>query len=151
MAYTVSIQQVAAQPIAVVRRRASAAELARVIPDACGEVWNFVRGANVSGAGRHVAVYLDGVMNIEVGVEIGGPLPSDANVVHSSTPAGRVVTTAHFGPYNLLSEAYDAIHQWCRDHQLTLGGPSWEVYGHWTDEPSQLRTDIYCMLADNGA
>ncbi len=57
-------------PLAVVRRRASRRELPQVIPAACGEVWSVLKAHNVPGAGRHVALYLDGVFNLEIGVEI---------------------------------------------------------------------------------
>jgi hypothetical protein len=50
--------------------------------------------------------------------------------------------------------AHDAIHQWCKANGRTFAGPSWEVYGHWTDEcnrdPSKIRTDIYYLLAVGG-
>src|SRR5262249_28162531 len=67
-------------------------------------------------------------------------------VVCSSTPAGLVATTAHFGPYARLGEAHQAILRWCADHGYKLAGPSWEVYGHWDDDPAKLRTDIYYLL-----
>ena len=33
---------------------------------------------------------------------------------------------------------------------LGLAGPNWEVYGHWHDDPSQLRTDVFYLLQDAG-
>ena len=50
----------ASHPLAVVRRRASLPELAKVIPDACGTVWNVVRAQKIPGAGRHVAAEAQG-------------------------------------------------------------------------------------------
>ncbi len=29
-----------------------------------------------------------------------------------------------------------------------LAGPSWEVYGHWHEDPAQLKTDIYYLLRE---
>jgi hypothetical protein len=54
--------------------------------------------------------------------------------------------TAHLGPYNRLGEAHAAIRKWCADHGHALTGVSWEIYGHWTDDPAQLRTDVFYLL-----
>ena len=147
MSYRVDVVTVAAQPIAVVRRQAKQSELSRVVPAACGEVWNFVKAAGIPAA-RHVAVYLDCVMNVEIGVEVTGPFEGDGNVVYSTLPAGTVVTAAHLGPYHLLGGAHNAVNEYCRQHGLHKAGPSWEIYGHWTDNPAQLRTDVFYLLAD---
>ena len=51
-------------------------------------------------AGRHVAIYWDGSIRLEVGVELYGPFAEEGEVVHSATPAGPVAWTTHFGPYS---------------------------------------------------
>ena len=150
MEYVVRLEQHGDRPLAVVRRLAASHELSRVVPDACGTVWNVIRSQRVSGAGRHVAVYLDGQINLEVGAEVPGPFQGDGQVVYSATPAGLVATTAHMGPYHLLGDAYAAINKWCADHQLTAAGPTWEIYGHWDDDPSKLRTDVFILLKEDG-
>ena len=73
MKYDVRIENVNSRPLAVVRRRADARDLARVVPEACGVVWGVIRAQNVAGAGRHVAIYWDGAINLEVGVEMDAP------------------------------------------------------------------------------
>lgn len=143
----VEIRQVRADPIAVVRRRASPDQLSRVVPDACGQVWSFVRASGYAEAGRHVAVYLDGEINLEVGVEATPAFVAGADVYLSATPAGSAAHAAHIGPYDRLRDTHDAIHAWCAKHNRRLAGPRWEIYGHWTDDPSQLRTDIFYLLA----
>jgi len=57
MEYVVRLERLGGRPLAVVRRRAAAHELAKVVPGACGTVWNVIRSQQVPGAGRHVAVY----------------------------------------------------------------------------------------------
>jgi effector-binding domain-containing protein len=150
MEYQVHVQQVAPQMTGVVRLRARQDELARVIPAACGEVWEFFRSAGLPRPGRHLALYLDCEMNIECGVEVAQPFPGNDRVVCSQTPAGTVATTAHIGPYDRLGEAHAAVHRWCAANGHTLAGVSWEVYGHWTDDPAQLRTDIFYLLRTEG-
>ena len=146
MSHTVRVEDVQSQPLAVVRRRASARELSTVVPAACGHVWTLVRAHNVDRPGRHVAVYLDGVINLEVGVEVTNAFVGTDDVVRSATPGGRVATTVHIGLYGGLGRAHAAILAWCTEHGHALAGPSWEIYGHWTDDPAQLRTDVFYLL-----
>jgi effector-binding domain-containing protein len=154
MQYDVRLEQVQSIPLAVVRRRARTQELARVVPDACGTVWSALKALQVSGAWRHVAIYLDGQINLEVGVELDGPFAGHGEVVASTTPAGTVATTVHYGPYNRLHEAHQAILQWCTSQQYELAGPNWEIYGHWKDEwnrdPSKIQTDVFYLLRTDG-
>jgi effector-binding domain-containing protein len=148
------LEQLSGRPLAVVRRRASLQDLAKVIPDACGMAWGAVRAQKISGAGRHVALYWDDMINLEVGVELDAPFAGHGEVVGSATPAGAVATAVHFGPYGRLPEAHQAIRQWCANHGYTLAGPSWEIYGHWTDEwnhdPAKIRTDVFYLLKTGG-
>jgi len=146
MSHLVQIVQAPAVPLAVVRRRASSRELSKVVPAACGEVWTFIRAHGVEGAGRHVAVYLDGAINLEVGVEVPAAFASDGEVVASATPAGLVATTSHIGPYDRLGDAHGAIRAWCKAHDRALAGPNWEIYAHWVDNPAQQRTDVFYLL-----
>ncbi|QEH35477.1 Bacterial transcription activator, effector binding domain [Aquisphaera giovannonii] len=150
MGHDVRIEHRPRRELAVVRRRAAPPELSRVIPEACGLVWGVIRSQNVAGAGRHVAVYLDGEGDVEVGVELESPFAGHGEVVGSSTPAGLVATTTHLGPYGRLHEAHAAIREWCRDGGHTPAGLAWEVYDHWRDEwnadPSAIRTDVFYLL-----
>ena len=153
MTYTVRLEQAASRPLAILRLRAPMQQLSKVVPGACGTVWNVMRSQQVAGAGRHVALYFDCEVNLEVGVELEQPFGGFGEVVDSSTPAGLVATTTHFGPYQLLGHAHDAIQQWCQSHGHTPAGPQWEIYGHWEDEwnrdASKIRTDIYYLLASD--
>jgi effector-binding domain-containing protein len=152
MEYNVRLEQHKRHPLAVVRRRASVEELAKIVPEGCGIVWNFVRSQQVAGAGRNVALYLDEVINLEVGVELETPFASSGEVVGSVTPPGLMATTTHYGPYGRLHEAHKAIRLWCEENKYTLAGPNWEIYGHWQDEwnndPSKIITDIYYLIAE---
>ena len=155
MEYDIRLEQHSGLRLAVVRRRASLQELSRVVPDACGTVWNALRAQKVTGAGRHVAVYLDDQINLEVGVELDTPFAGSGELVGSATPPGTVATTTHYGPYGLLHKAHEAIRLWCGNNGHTLAGLNWELYGHWQDEwnndPTKIRTDIFYLLVTEGS
>ncbi len=154
MDYVVRLEQLGSVPLAVVRRRAARDELSKVVPEGCGTVWNALRSRRVPGAGRHVAVYLDDQIHLEVGVELDAPFAGSGEVVGSATPSGAVATTTHYGPYGRLNEAHEALRLWCEDHGYALAGPNWEVYGHWKEEwdgePSRITTEVHYLLAAGG-
>src|SRR5207253_8455177 len=81
--YTVQLQELKPVPLAVIRRTASARELSRVIPECCGLVWDVVSALQRRG-GRHVAVYWDGAIRLEVGVELLGSFADQGEVVRSA-------------------------------------------------------------------
>ena len=136
-------------PLAVVRRQASAAQLSTLVPKECGTVWTFLTKHGLRG-GRHVALYRDDSIRLEIGAEFAGSLPVDSDVFQSATPSGLVATVTHFGPYGQLGAAHAAIREWCAENGRELAGPSWEIYGHWVDawnaDPSLIRTDVFHLL-----
>jgi effector-binding domain-containing protein len=153
MTYTVRLERVMSRPIAVVRRRVSPSDLPRIVPEACGLVWETLKAAQVKDAGRHITVYREaeeGLLDIEVGVEVVAPFRGRDEVVGSSTSTGDTATVTHFGPYGRLGEAHHAIRQWCAAQGRTTAGVNWELYGHWLSEwnrdPSKIRTDIFYLL-----
>jgi len=152
--YIVRLETCRSTPTAVVRRRATLGELPKVVPEACGLVWNVVRAQGIVGAGRHVALYLDDEINLEVGVELAAPIAGFGEVVGSELPAGEVATVVHFGPYGGLPAAHRAVRDWCSSRGYELAGPNWEVYGHWEDawnrEPAKIRTDVYYLVRRAG-
>jgi effector-binding domain-containing protein len=137
---------------AVIRSRVRAKELPQFVPAACGEVWSFIRSAGLSRPGRHLALYLDAQGSVEVGAEVSEPFAGNDRVQCSQLPAGRVVTTIHFGPYARLSEAHAAIRVWRAEHGHRYSGVSWELYGHWEEswntDSSKIRTDVFYLLDD---
>ena len=147
--YAVHVEHLDSIPLAVVRRQARQSELSRLVPELCGLVWNVLRAQQIKG-GRHVAVYWDGSIRLEVGVELSVPFVERDGVVRSATPAGMVAWVTHLCPYGGLGAAHEAIRQRCTSENHRIAGPQWEIYGHWLKEwdsdPSQIRTDIFYLL-----
>jgi effector-binding domain-containing protein len=149
VAYVIRLQNLPSIPVAVVKRTATATELSRIVPEYCGIVWNELRRQGTKG-GRHVAIYWNGDIQLEVGAELEGPFAEHDRVVRSATPSGMVATTAHLGPYQRLGDAHDAVRTWCEANGHRLAGPNWEIYGHWRTEwdsnPALIRTDVYYQI-----
>ena len=148
--FPVSIQDIPSVPLAVMRRRAQPHELSRIVPEYCGLVWRELQAQGGKG-GRHVAIYWNADITLEVGAEFDGSLVERNSVVRSATPAGPVATAAFFGPYAGLGAAHQAIRTFCEANGHRLAGPNWEIYGHWQREwdanPSLIRTDVFYQIA----
>ena len=152
MPYPIELTHSKSIHTAVIRSCVPAKELAQFVPAACGEVWSFIRSAGLPRPGRHLALYLDAQGSVEVGAEVSEPFAGNERVHCSQLPAGRVVTTVHFGPYGGLSDAHAAIREWCAKHGHRCSGVSWEIYGHWEEswntDSSKIRTDVFHLLHD---
>jgi effector-binding domain-containing protein len=153
MTYQVQLAVLESVALAVVRRQVSRADLGAAVRDGCGRAWDFARRHNLK-AGRHVAVYWDGGIRLEAGVEILTTFAKAEGVVRSATPPGLTAFVAHVGPYERLGEAHAAIREWCAIQGHRLTGPNWEIYGHWQSQwnadPSRIRTDVFYQVAATG-
>jgi len=94
-----------------------------------------------------MAIYWNGEIRLEAGVECDEPFAESGDLVRSATPSGTAVHAIHFGPYQQLGKTHAAIQQWCKSHGHSLAGPNWEIYGHWlpewNDSPALIRTDVF--------
>lgn len=159
MTYEIHIQQAAPQTIASVRERANSQNVGEVIVTSLNQVWEFIAATKTAHLGINVAIYCADASNpglffsdegvpVEIGVLIAAPFDGTDAVQCSATPGGRVASTLHVGPYQKLSEAHAAICRWCRENGHALAGPNWEVYGHMTDDPNELRTEVFYLLKE---
>jgi hypothetical protein len=138
--YTVQVIQVPEHPIAIVRGHANSANLPSKIRELFDQFYAGFKGKE----GLNIVFYRGSGVAGEFDIACGVQLEQGGN---GSTPAGSVATTIYMGPYNQMKPAHLAIHHWARENGRQLAGPSWEVYGHWSDDPAQLRTDIFYLLA----
>jgi hypothetical protein len=86
--YEVQLRELPGVPLAVVRRQVPRAGLGAAVRDGCGRAFAFARRHNLS-AGRNVAVYWDGSIRLDAGVELPADFAEADGIVRSATPAGR--------------------------------------------------------------
>jgi effector-binding domain-containing protein len=149
--YTVEVREIEPLPIAVVRERATRQTLSGKITGS--PVWNLVRERGLATGGHNVVVYRNmdkREFDLEVGVDVDAPFESDSVLIATMTPGGLVATTRHTGPYATMNVAHAAIGEVVSRSALKFAGVSWEWYGHWSDDPNQLSTDIYYLLTAEG-
>jgi effector-binding domain-containing protein len=142
----IRLEHVEATPLAAVRKTSSRGSLGRDIVAALDIVWPVLRAQGVA-TGRNVVVYHGSVEDIEIGVEVKGNFEEAGEVKRSRTPEGDAAAVTHWGDYSAMQPAYAALDRWCQGSGRDSAGVSWEVYGHWAEDPSERRTDIYHLLA----
>jgi effector-binding domain-containing protein len=145
--HEVTVANVGARPTAVVAATTTWREFPTLWRDLSGEVWACLRAGGIQRGCRNVMLYLDDVPNVEVGVELTQPCELTGRVVSSALPAGEVAMTTHWGPYAELGAAHQAVHDWCAARGRRSAGPRWEVHGPHNDDPAQVWTEVYYLLA----
>lgn len=148
--YKVSVQTVTARPIAAVRARVPVGSVSTTFKQYLDQVYA-ARAHGVQLDGQNIFLYravsdAKGVVDAEFGVGAKAPFTSVGSVVYSQLPSGEAATATHWGDYATLGDAHDAVVSWCRATGRKLSGTSWEVYGHWTGNPADQRTDVFYLL-----
>ena len=158
MTYEVELQRADARPMAAVRGTANVHNISKQIPALLSQVWEFLRASDVPHLGLNVVLYhsdpeqnelffTDTGIPIEAGVLVPGEFDANETVIRSELPQGQVATTVHFGPYDRLPAAHAAIRDWCSSNAHALAGPNWEIYGHWNENPEEVRTDVFYLVS----
>jgi effector-binding domain-containing protein len=147
--YEVRTERAGPRALAAVRAETTRQRLSADIVRLLDLVWPVLREQGVT-TGHNVVVYYPGEagsLTIDAGVEALTGFADRGRVRHASTPSGEVATAAHYGEYSAMSSAYAALESWCRANGRRPAGVNWEVYGDWDENPANVRTDVYMLLA----
>ena len=128
--------------------------ISHTMGDAWGAVLAVMDAAGVAPAGMPLTVYETfdpDALTFRAGipVDLAGLAAASGNVRAAHTPAGRVVTFTHVGPYETLSQSFQKMMAFLEAEGLRIGGPSWEVYVDDPDETpaEELRTEVFAVVA----
>ena len=124
-------------------------EMARCL----GTVWHYMDTHGIAPTGPPLAVY-HGYdperLTFRAGISVASEalLSAGDGVKSACTPAGRVVSFTHVGPYATLRDDYAELMAFLEREGLEIGGPTWEVY---VDDPGEvpeerLRTKVHVAL-----
>ena len=151
MTYRVELKTVASRALAATRARLPLNQVSHRFAEFLTPVYDTARAAGIALDGQNVFVYENcaaGAGDVTFGVGVKGAFTGHPPLVAAQTPSGVAAHVTHWGDYSGLGAAHAAVTSWCRETGKTLAGPSWEVYGHWSDDPSKLRTDIFYLLGE---
>jgi effector-binding domain-containing protein len=148
MNHRVSVVSVAPRLFAAVRARMMVDEVPNRFREFLDQVYAVRERLPLDGQNIFVYRPADGdKADVEFGVGVTGPFDAIGPVLPTSLPACNAATTTHWGSYSGLRAAHNEVKSWCRENNRRLTGTRWEVYGHWSDDPAKLRTDVFHELA----
>jgi effector-binding domain-containing protein len=143
-----SIRRIDARPTACMRVTTTKGEIGKTIGELLSRLGEFVERNGGGAAGPPYARYFrwsdDGV-DVEIGIPVARPISGEGQVVAGELPGGEVARTLHLGPYDGLTDTYDALHEWITGQGREPAGAPWEVYVRsYSDvtNPSQLTTEV---------
>ena len=151
--YTVVESAVEPRLVAGVRARVTRGRVGQEFGRHLDQVYAAQRLGSVQLDGQNIFIYRECIgdqLTVDFCVGARVPFAPVGAVQPLYTPGGLAAVTTHQGDYGRLGAANAAIAAWCRAHGRMLAGPSWEVYGHWHADPTQLRTDVYYLLQPAG-
>jgi len=137
--------------IAGVRRSVRIGEIGAAWKPALDLVWAFLRARPELKPGHNVFLYhhparRSDPMDVYFGVEVLREFEPEGEVRVVRTPTGEAAHATHRGPYSELKVTHGAIHSWAKENGRQIGGASWEVYGDWSNDSSELETEIFYLL-----
>lgn len=128
--------------------------ISRTMGEAFKDVMGFVESQGITPDGPLLSIYYSydpDTVAFRAGVFVTAEdaRTAQGDIKAGTTPAGRVLSFTHTGPYSTLSESYSAMMGWLTTQGLKFGAPTWEAY---VDDPdstpeAELRTDIFVSLA----
>ena len=140
------------QQTAVVRGHVRGDELSDFFGRAFGTVMEALAAQGVDATGPPMAYYPampDEMFDVEAGFPTATAVEPVGDVVPLVLPHGRVARGVHLGPYDTLTETYDALFAWLAERGESPGEQMWESY--LTDpstepDPANWRTEIVWLL-----
>jgi hypothetical protein len=153
MQIDVTVKPVVSRRLAAVQCQVEPGAVASAWRPALDQVWAFLREhPGLRTDGHNVFLYRHPSrrgesMVVDFGVEVSRSFTPSGAVHETTTPAGDAAIALHHGAYGSLHVTHEAIHEWARLNRRTFGGLSWEIYGDWSNDPSQLETTVVYLLA----
>ncbi len=130
----IKIENIEPQPIVGIRESVTMSVIGNRIGELAPKV---MAQAGEKAAGPLIARYhtWDGDGGeMEVAVPVSGEV-GDGRAVACTLPGGRAVVATHFGPYEGLKSAWEAVGAWMKEQGLEGSAAPWELY---MSDPSQV-------------
>ena len=152
MAYDIEVIELEPQPVIVIEAKISAPqigeELGRIFP----AVGAYITEQGGEMVGMPFMRYLDmgEQFLIDAGIPTATAMAGRDQIQSKLLPGGRTATTLHFGEYERIGEAWDAVFAWAAQQNIEQHQGGWDVYENDPTEvsdPAQIRTRLYYPLS----
>ncbi len=131
MEYKIRIQNLKSQPTLAMTATTTKAEVSSVLADLLPQVHVYTAQSGADMAGPPFTRYhnrSEQGVELEAGMPVTEPAAGEGSIEAGELPGGPAAVTIHVGPYDRLSEAYEALETWLRENGKESAGAPWEVY-----------------------
>ena len=146
--YTCTVTQSEAVNIAVAEIRAPMMEVPAHIPTLLEKVASFLTD-NGYAPGLCYVVYDDfaaGTMRMRAGFTIADEAIESDEVALMQLQATPTARTTHYGSYDGIPAAHQAVREFCTQNNHEQLDLSWETYTEWDEDDAKLVTDIHVAI-----
>src|SRR5262244_2607433 len=122
----IHIATVPVRKLAAVRRRVPIGHIPSTWRPALDKVWDFLgQNPGLRTDGHNIFLYHhpdnpQSPMDIDFGVEVTRAFSATGEVALVETPAGKVATAVHIGPYDQLGRTREAIQVWAGRNRMSF-------------------------------
>ena len=148
MNYEFDVVEVERLTLAVAEAVVSPSEVPKRILDLFDVVYEWLSQSDVHRTGHNYALYrpASSGLQMQVGFPVSARFEDTPSVACIDLGRGRAAHAVHRGEYSGLPNAHARLRAWCDHQEHVLGDLSWEAYGDWDDDPTQLVTDVYIQI-----
>lgn len=104
-------------------------------------MWGQVRSRQLKNKGINIWVYEEHE-KLFTGVELEEPPPAEAVLEEKIIHLPRYAYYKHIGSYDKIGESVTAVQRELQQRGIKTRWPYLEIYGHWTEDPSRLETEL---------
>jgi effector-binding domain-containing protein len=151
MKYAFEVIDTELQPVLSERHVTSVDNLPLVIGKAYDEIFGYLAEMDESATDMPFVAYYNLDMEnleVEIGVPVARPIETKDNVHASYIPAGKKAVGMYMGPYQGMTEIYEAMNLWLAENHHEATGVVYEFYYNSPDEvpESELLTKVMFLL-----
>lgn len=110
------------------------------------QLWQEVKSKQLPNTGLNVWVYEEGNL-LFTGVGLTAPPPADCPLESKTITLPRYAYFKHLGPYDQMKTTIEAAREEFNRVGIKAHFPYVEIYGHWTDDPSKLETELLWSIS----
>lgn len=138
MDYKFEITEPAARPALAIRTRTPVANIAQVMGQLFGQVYQYMMEIGAKPGDCAFSAYYNMDMNdldVDIGFVLAEPAPGRGEVHALEIPAGKQASCMYKGPYNQMEPVYAAMNEWMIANNHIPTGVAYEFY---YNDPGQV-------------
>jgi len=139
------------EPVTIlsIRERVQNPEIKSKMGEMFGQLWMFMERNKIDVVGPPFSIYHDydqASCDMECGFPTAKAEKGEGNIMLSSVPGGKCVSTTHMGPYEKITATYEIVQEFIRKKGLRPKKVMFERYLNdpaTVKDPNDLATEIY--------